>query len=508
MRTALFPLGVKTTSSYNCHVDSSLLRSSYCLFFLVTGLVLLISCSTPHPASIAFTHVTVIDATGSVPQLDFTVMVADSRIAALGPSSSLPVRRGTTVIDASGKFLIPGLADMHVHLLGAGEPMGSRQFILPLLVANGVTTVRDMGGEADLLKQLRQEIALGDRVGPQIFFTGPYLDGEPPYFQPSIVVRDAQEAAAAVQQLNADGVDFVKVQSRLQPVAYFAIAGVIHRAGMRYVGHVPDSISARAASEAGQASIEHLTGVLLACSTREDELRRRQLAAPPAHGSVGESLQRLRDWQKDLLDSYSDKKAEQLFHTFLANHTWQVPTFPLLVHLAYLTPESDLTNDYRLKYVPGRVRKNWDQGRRENIANQLAEEYEMRRRLVQHSLSLVRKMNITGVPMMAGTDSAAPNVFPGFALHEDLMYLVQAGLTPMQALRAATAEPAEFLGRSAEQGTIAPGKRADLVLLNANPLDDIRNTQKIDAVIINGKYLSRGDLDLMLTRVADFAASH
>lgn len=453
-------------------------------------------------------HVTVIDASGAPPQPDSTVVIVDSRIAAVGPSSSLKIPGGTRVIDGSGKFLIPGLADMHVHLMGAGEPTGSREFILPLLIANGITTVRDMGGGVSYLKQLRQEIASGDRVGPQILFTGPYLDGDPPYFHPSIVVRNAQDAAAAVQQLKSEGVDFIKVQSRLQPEAYSAIAEETRRARMRFVGHVPDAISARAASEAGQASIEHLTGVLLACSTREDELRRRQLAAPPAQGSVSKSLQRQRAWQQDLLDSYSDQKAAQLFKTFVANRTWQVPTFPLLIHLAYLTPETDLADDPRLKYVPSSVRKNWDEGRRENLAYQLAVEYEMRRKLVQSSLSVVKQMYAAGVPMMAGTDTAAPNVFPGFSLHEDLFYFVQAGLTPMQALQAATARPAEFLGRTVEQGTIAPGKRADLVVLNANPLDDIRNTQRIDAVIVSGRFLNREELDALLAKVVRFAVSH
>jgi hypothetical protein len=397
---------------------------------------------------------------------------------------------------------------MHLHLTGAGEPGGSREFILPLLLANGITTVRDMGGSVALLQQLRQEIASGKRSGPQIFFTGPFLDGDPPFFQPSIVVRDAQEAAAAVQQLESEGVDFIKVQSRLSPLAYFAIAEASHRAGMRYVGHVPDSISARAASVAGQASIEHLTGILLACSTREDELRRRQLAASPLPGSVSQSLQRQRVWQQDLLNSYSDQKAAELFQTLVANRTWQVPTFPLLIHLAYLTPETDLAGDPRLKYVPASVRKNWNEGRRENLAYQIAGEDEMRRRLVQSLFTVAKEMKIAGVPMMAGTDATAPNVFPGFSLHEDLYYLVQAGLTPLQALQAATIKPAEFLGRNAEQGRIAAGTRADLVLLNANPLDDILNTQKIDAVMVNGKYLSRGELDELLASVARFAATH
>jgi imidazolonepropionase-like amidohydrolase len=497
-----------SAARYNHRVNLPGLRSLPCLLLAFFSLVLLISCSAPQPRSLAITHVTVTDFTGAPPQPDSTVVIADSRITAVGPSSSLHIPGGTRVIDASGKFLIPGLADMHVHLVGAGEPIGSREFILPLLIANGITTVRDMGGSVVLLKKLRQEIASGERIGPQIFLTGPYLDGDPPYFQPSIVVRNAQDAIAAVQQLKSDGVDFIKVQSRLQPAAYFAIADASRHAGMRYVGHVPDVISARAASEAGQSSIEHLTGVLLACSTREDELRRRQLTAPSAHGSVNQSLERLRIWQQDLLDSHSDEKAAQLFQTFVANHTWQVPTFPLLVHLAFLTPETDLANDSRMKYVPAGVRRIWDAGRRESLANQGTAEFQMRRELVKRSLSTFRQMYVAGVPVMAGTDTTAPNVFPGFGLHEDLNYFLQAGLTPLEALQAATVKPAEFLGRAVEQGTITPGKRADLVLLNANPLDDIRNAQKIDAVIVNGKLLNRGDLDALLAKVAAFAASH
>ena len=175
-------------------------------------------------ARLAITHVTVIDATGAPPQPDMTVLIVDQRIAALGPSGSTPVPRGAQILDATGKFLIPGLADMHVHLTGAGEPAGRREFILPLLMANGITTVRDMGGNVEDLLRLRYEITSGVRPGPQIFFTGPYLDGDPPAYQPSIVVKSAPEARAAVDRLALAGVDFIKTQSRLERDAYFAIA--------------------------------------------------------------------------------------------------------------------------------------------------------------------------------------------------------------------------------------------------------------------------------------------
>lgn len=456
----------------------------------------------------AITHVTVIDATGAAPQQNSTVVIEKQHISEVGPSASTPIPRGTKVIDGSGKFLIPGLADMHIHLTGAGEPEGSREFIIPLLVANGITTVRDMGGRVDSLKQLRAEINSGKRMGPQIFFTGPYLDGNPPSFQPSIVVQSPAEAVAAVDKLRGEGVDFIKVQSRLLPEPYYSIAAESKKQEIRFVGHVPDSITAAAASDAGQASIEHLTGVLLGCSTREEELRQRQLAPRPKGESKEKALARERVWTRDLLDSFSGERATSLAEKFHANGTWQVPTFPTLVHLGFVTPQTDLGRDPKVKFVPVKVRESWEQGRKEQLDGRDADDFAERAEIIRRYLEIMGKMKANGVPVMAGTDAAAPNVFPGFSLHEDMAFLVEAGLTPMQALQAATAGPAEFLHRSGEQGTIQAGKRGDLVLLDANPLEDIRNTEKIRAVAINGKLLDRRDLDALLAEVEQFAASH
>jgi len=469
-------------------------------------LVLAAACSKPHPATIAITHVTVIDATGAPPQPNSTVLLDGPKIFALGPDATTEIPSGAQVIDATGKYLIPGLADMHIHLMGAGEPGGSREFILPLLIANGITTVRDMGGDVAQLKKLKKEIASGDQPGPQIFFTGPYLDGNPPYFQPSIVVQTPAEADAAVHLLKSEGVDFIKVQSRLKPDAYFAIAEAARKDGIRFVGHVPDSISPSQASDAGQASIEHLTGILLACSAKEAELREQQLH-PPAHKETPRQTSlRQRAWQQAVLDTYSREKAQWLFTKFLANHTWQVPTLPLLIDLAFLTPATNRPNDPNLKYVPQNLRKIWKQGRAESLANKTAGDFELRAKLVEASLKAVGDMHKVGIPMMAGTDSTAPNLVPGFSLHESIADLVQAGFPPMEALQTATSKPAEFLGRSQEQGTIAPGQRADLVLLDANPLENIHNTEKIHAVILKGKLLDRTALDTLLVKAAQFAA--
>jgi imidazolonepropionase-like amidohydrolase len=476
--------------------------------FLLCTILLLSSCSKPREPAIAITHVTVIDATGASPQPDMTLLIQDQRIVVIAPSSSLGIPQHPRVVDASGTFLIPGLADMHVHLTGAGEPGGSREFIIPLLLANGITTVRDMGGKVEYLAQLRSEIDSGRRLGPQIFFTGPYLDGDPPGYQPSIVLKSARDASDAVDLLAKEGVDFIKVQSNLNREAYFAIAEESEHKHIRFVGHVPDRVSALEAAQAGQASIEHLTGVLLACSSREEELRRRQLAAGQPDGTPAHAFARERSWRRELLDSYSPAKAEFLFHAFVASGTWQVPTFPILVHLAFVTPTTDLSRDPRMRYVPQNVRQIWFQGVHAQFENHSEIDFALRKEIVDRSLEVVGKMHAAGVRIMAGTDITTPNVYPGSSLHEDLSYLVQAGLTPMQALQAATKNPAEFLGKLKTQGTIEQGKFADLLLLDANPLADIHNTQKIRAVILHGALLDRKALDEILSSAAKFAATN
>ena len=488
-------------------MHGSLHRYTLFLFSLLIAAVFG-GCSSTRDSLLAITHVTLIDATGAPPRADMTVIVTRARISSIGPSSSTAIPPGAKVIDGLGKFLIPGLADMHVHLTGAGEPDGSREFVLPLLVANGITTVRDMGGSVELLRTLRSEVESGKRVGPRIFFTGPYLDGNPPSFQPSIVVQNAEEGKAAVDQLKRDGVDFVKVQSRLQPEAYFAIVGEAKTLGMRFVGHVPDSITAVQASDAGQASIEHLTGVLLGMSDKENELRNEKMK--PQVAGVSREVARNRDriWTQTLLESLSAQKTAVLIATFAKNRTWNVPTFPTLVHIGFVTPQTDLARDPRMKYVPGGVQANWHEATREQLDGYSSEDFILRDAIIQHSMDAVGKMNAAGIPLMAGTDTAAPNVIPGFSLHEDLEYLVRSGLTPMQALQAATIKPAEFLGKDTEQGTIEAGRRADLVLLDANPLEDIRNTQKIRAVVVDGTLLDRGDLDRLLGSGERFAAKH
>jgi len=465
-------------------------------------------CSKPAGSILAVTHVTVIDATGAPARPDMTVLINDRKIAVVGGFSSTSIPRNAQIIDASGKFLTPGLVDSHVHLTAAGEPSGSREFFLPLLLANGITTVRDMGGYLESLVPLRRDIRQGKRLGPEIFFAGPYLDGSPPSFQPSLVVTNAVEAAEDVHTLVQQGVDFIKVQSILSRDAYFAIAQAARREHISFVGHVPDRVTAAEASNAGQKSIEHLTGVLRACSSEEPRLMREQFQAGPKNATPESSHAREMQWERELLQTYSNKQAGALITKFVHNQTWQVPTLILLRDDAYPGPETDSPDDPLLQFVPRTIAAKWKQVRLTQDKLSTASDFELREKLLAQSMHVVAQMESSGVLILAGTDSAAPYVIPGFALHEELALLVKAGLSPMQALQAATKNPVAFLGKGETQGTIEAGKNADLLLLDADPLEDIRNTRRIRAVILGGRLLDRSTLDKFLSSVQTFAASH
>jgi len=481
------------------------------LWILLAAALLFAGCSrSPKPGtpSTAITHVNVIDATGSPVQRDMTVVISGESIASIAPSATAKIPENSEIIDATGKFLIPGLVDAHLHLTGSNEPKGSREFFLPLLIANGITTVRDMGGYLESLKPLRDDIKCGKRIGPQIFFAGPYLDGSPPSFQPSLVVTSATRASEDVRTLMQQGVDFIKVQSILNREAYFAIAAAAKREHITFVGHVPDRVTAFEASDAGQKSIEHLTGVLRSCASDEQRLIREQMQVSPKYTTPSGSHSREVAWERELAATQSEKSTAKLIATFLRNRTWQVPTLILLREDAYPTAEARSATEDTLKYVPQSIVKNWEQSAKKQDELATQAEFVLREKLLARSMQVVKLMEAAGVPVMAGTDSAAPYVVPGFALHEELGLMVGAGLTPMQALQAATKRPAEFLGKLETQGTIEKGKVADLVLLDADPLADMGNIEKIRGVFVRGKLIDRTTLNEMLSSVERYAVAN
>jgi imidazolonepropionase-like amidohydrolase len=467
----------------------------------------LVSCAPPRKDVLAVTHVTVVDMTGAPPRADQTAIIEKQRIVALGPSDPAAIPRGAQILDAHGKFLIPGLVDMHIHLTAAGEPYGSRKFILPLLLANGITSVRDMGGYVESIFPLRTEIAEGKRLGPQIITPGPYLDGNPPSFQPSLVVTNSAEANEDVRQLVARGVDFIKVQSILSPDAYFAIAQAAQQEHIVFAGHVPDRVTADEAADAGQHSIEHLTNVLRGCAKDEAHLMHEQFYVASKKQTPAQSRTRESRWLRRLLEEYSPKKCAALLTKFEEKDVWQTPTLIVLKNVAFPTFEFLAGLDERARYIPAGTLENWENFRSEQMKAMSPQDSQLHAQLLQKSMLIVGEMQKAGVKILAGTDSPAPYVFPGSSLHLELQLLVESGLTPMEALQAATSRPAEFLHATKDSGTVEAGKFADLLLLDANPLENIGNTCKIRAVILHGKLLDRAALDQLLADETKFAAT-
>ncbi len=416
--------------------------------------------------TLAITRVAVIDGRDSLPRRNQTVLVRGHRIVAVGPAASVTVPARATTVDGRGKFLIPGLWDMHVH---TAVPGGRET--LALYVASGVTGIRDMAGDWTTLRGWRDSIAAGQFVGPRIVASGPYLEGgDVPI--PHLLVRSAAEAYAGVDSLVRLGVPFIKVHSQLRPETYFAIARRARERGIAFAGHVPNSVGARAASDSGQRSIEHMLAIPAPCTPAESLALRPRF---PVQAALGRC---------------SSRDLGPLYDAFVRNGTWVTPTFTAAVEIS-LWPNRALPGDSLAHYLPDTLRKfvalifpmpdsvppGADSVGRAMFAKRQAQVVTMRR---------------AGVGILTGTDAPLRNSPPGFGLHEELFLLARGGLSNFEVLRAATLEPARYFGMTDSAGTIAPGQLADMVLLSANPLDDILNTRRISAVVANGRYIGPG----------------
>ncbi len=465
------------------------------------GAFLLLIASAGFAQTLVFEHATVIDATGAPPKPDFTVVVRAGRIVSVQPR--VDAIADAVVIDATGKFLIPGLWDMHMHITAP-------QIMFPLLVANGITGVREMYSGA-ALATIRQWKLLPDapRMFAPGFIDGPLMTGTSP---DAVAVANAEQARAAVRALAADGADFLKVYNSVPRDAFFALMEEARAAGIPVAGHVPEEVSPLEASAAGIRSEEHLNNILLNASTDEVRLRRERVAMMYDPEITGAQRLRLLAWPMlaGLVDTYDEKKAEAVFQAFVKNGTWQTPTLAILDGFVHEMDEH-FVNDPRRRFLPKVWTDNWDPRVIYYLRDESPAEYEVlhqrMRMLLTRYRKLVGDMHRAGVELLAGTDTNPLNpVLPGWGLHQELVLLQESGLTNMQALQTATRNPARYFGILEETGTVEEGKSADLVLLDADPLEDIRNTQKINAVVMRGRYYSRTDLDGMLERAAAISA--
>jgi imidazolonepropionase-like amidohydrolase len=438
--------------------------------------------------TLVISDVNVVDVRTGEIRPDQIVILEGNRITTVGPRKSTRYPRNAPSVNAKGGYLIPGLWDMHVHLkFGEWFPL-AQEISLPLFVANGITGVRDMGSDLEPIQAWRNEIEGNRMLGPRIYTSGPMLDGPKPRFPSSIAIATPEDGRRAVDQLKRSGSDFIKFQSLIPRDAVFAIAEEAKKEDIPFEGHVPDSVRASEMSAAGMRSFEHLIGIFEGSSPLEDEFLK---------GDKTESK---------FLATYDPARAATLAALLAKNQTWQCPTL-VWERGGNLIDVTDFSKDTRAKYVPAA----WKDITWKTFTHQVETEFNTddlatRKKFLDKELEVVQLLHKAGVPFLAGTDTPpGVYIFPGFSLHEELQRFVAAGFTPLEALQTATLNPAKFMHMEDNLGTIEQGKLADLVLLDENPIDKIENTQKIAAVILNGRYLSRKDLQKILQGVEDSA---
>jgi imidazolonepropionase-like amidohydrolase len=428
---------------------------------LALGCTLPQGAAQPAPATL-IRHASVVDVAGGRILHDHAVLVRGDRIARVGPDTvvSLDVPATATRIDAGGRYLIPGLWDMHVHALW--DPIVTTT-VLPLLITQGVTGARDMGGTLDVLRLARAGIANGTLRAPRLVASGPILDGPTPVDPSvSIAVSTEADAVAAVERLAAAQVDFIKVYTLLPSPAFRAVMAEASRRGLRVSGHVPADISPVEAAEAGMQSIEHMRAELGGFCTRATEA-----ACAPAIAA------------------------------FRAHGTWQVPTLAVRRARAYLDDPA-LATDPRLASEPRALREAWLSTRTRRIAQKGEAGFKAMRAEFEDERWLAGHLHRSRVSLLAGSDAGADFSFHGYGLHEELAQLVRAGVSPLEALQASTTSAARFLGRQGRTGEVRAGADADLVLVDGNPLADISAVSRIHGVMTRGAWLSRAELDRMV----------
>lgn len=455
---------------------------------------------TAHP--FAFVGVTVIDVEQGTAVPGRTVLIDQGRIAAVSPMEAADLPDGTVIIDARGMFLMPALWDMHAHVLAISPLLE-----LPLYIAYGVTNVRDMQGCpkagdpfiacVDDKRRWSQEAQQGRRVGPRIVAStsfmanGPAmldrLSGVPAFFGTST----PDEARAFVRYFAAQGVEAIKVYDRIPRDAYFALVAEARALGLEVVGHRPLAVSAVEVAEAGQKSIEHARFLLHETYPGSAALRRAAEAA---------------DWREErrvMVDEHDPLMAQELFTALVEHGTWYVPTHLTRWVDAYAGDRA-VREDSLLRYLHPLMKWQWLEDVDATLArNPSAEARQAYRDFYYKGLELTGAAHRAGVRILAGTDY----IVPGADLHRELVNLVRAGLSPAEALQTATLNPALYFGLQEEYGSVRPGQVADLLLLEADPLLDIQNTQRIAAVVFDGNLYDRAALDDLRTHVRKRARS-
>lgn len=442
----------------------------------------------PARQRIAIVGVNVIDLVHDRTSRPRTVLIDDGRIVVIGDPRTVRIPDGTHRVDGKGRFLIPGLVDMHVHLFNGYSRRPPNDWTFPLFVANGVTAVREMNADTAALAQVRQwrrALDDGERLAPRIVAAGVAVRG-----------TSADDAALQVDAAAEAGADFIKVFSDIPPAHWLSVLDAARRHALPVAGHVPAQVPLLTAATR-QASNEHLMQASEACSSTGQRVIDERRAATDDLTAAQRDAEEAR-----VLQTFDRRRCRHVATALAATGQAQVPTL-VLPHAESMRHVHAPAPDPRARYLRADERLRWER----LLADAATADSGLARQRWRTARRIVRAFDRAGVIVLAGTDAPMPEIYPGFSLHDELALLVDAGLSPRDALRAATLRPAQFLGLSATQGSVDVGKRADLVLLDADPTRDIRHTRRIRAVVLDGRLLQREALDALLEEAARDAAT-
>jgi imidazolonepropionase-like amidohydrolase len=408
---------------------------------------------TPQTRALAITHLNVVDVVDGRILPNSTVTIRGTMIASVTDGAS---PADAQAVDGQGRFLIPGLWDMHAHMEMAGESW------LQLYVANGVTGIRDMGSDLDLILRLREATSSGRLLGPRIFAAGPILDDAPGEWPFRMRVKTAEEGRSAVQLLKRRGVDLIKVHDHTPRDAFFAIAEEAHRQNLPLAGHVPLALTVEEVVDAGQGDIEHLSNL--------------GLWTPCSGGAA-----------------YRPDACRTFFSMLARRGIWQTPTLAFWSEVAVIGTPASAVSAGQIAYARKATRESWAANQSLFVTPDVARELKVRSTV---AAIVTKDMADAGVGILAGCDG----MIAGFCVHDELVAMVRGGMTPLAALQTATLNPARYFHLQQTAGSVASGRSADLVLLDANPLTDITNVGRIRAVVVAGRFLDRAELDKLLER--------
>jgi imidazolonepropionase-like amidohydrolase len=442
------------------------------LYLSLAAVLLGIGGGSSPDTTLAFVDVTVIPMDRQQELPHQTVVVRGGRVTAMGPSSGVTVPAGSARIDGRGKFLMPGLAEMHAHIPSGEQPDSIIERTLFMYVARGVTTVRGMLGHPKHL-ELRTQAARGELLSPTIYTSGPSFNGNS--------VPTPEAAVRMVTEQKAAGYDFLKIHPGIRSEVFDTLAATARRAGIRLAGHVPADVGLQRALGAGYITIDHLDGYVEAMA---------------GTGSAESEFFGL-----NLGERLDVSRIPELVRATREAGVWNVPTQVLMENLVPAVTLEKLQQRQEMRYVSHQTRSKWAEVKRSMLEEtgstpqSMAKTMDIRRKLI-------KALHQAGAGLLLGSD--APQIYnvPGFATHRELESLVGAGLTPYQALETGTRNVAAFFGTLAHTGTIEVGKQADLILLDANPLTDIRNSAKQSGVMVRGRWLPRAEIDSRLATIA------